>query len=323
MAPTCLSRDKVVKRRGRPPGTKKQAAKPTTPKVRRKRTSKLQDADGAPPAKSRGRPSGSRNDDANDEPDEIAAKQPQTQRYVQLAPRTRRIAQEKIDTWPQVSHQVLEQVVGMLRDAKKDIANTQRDERRAILADETLNKLVRKLARQLSASRIPPQAKDIHFNIDKLTERCAQLFREVTTERHSKQLLKEQAKVAQHLLERDQENLEQLKRNAKKWKAEWKHQEKHGRLHPLLQDLEDDETGGDGPADIGLKQTKVEDASLVDLDSPDPELAPLVEQLRRSLENMQGNHEQVAGIDEAMLDARGALDELLFRHAGAVQYAAL
>ena len=325
----------------------KQAPKPTSAKekTRQKRTTKSQDGSkAARPANPRGRPPGSRTAEANDEPDEIATEQTQTRapKYVQLAPRTRKIAQEQIDTWPQVSPAVLEQMVEMLRDAKKDIVNTQRDERRAMLADQTLTRLVRRLARQLSASRIPPQAKEVHFNIDKLTEHHAQLSREVARERHSKQLLKEQVKVAQHLLEADRENLERLKRNVKKWRTEWKHQEKQGRvsslsssatptdpaanrlqLHPLLEDAETGDAEGDGPDDIGLKVPEADVASPVDLDSPDAELAPIVEQLRRSLENMQGNHEQVAGIDEAMLAARGALDDVLFRRAEARQHAAL
>jgi chromosome segregation ATPase len=149
---------------------------------------------------------------------------------VQLEAKTKRIPQEQIDTWPQVSSHVLEQIEAVIRDAKKDIANTQRDERKVMAAHNTLNPLVRKLTRQLAASRIPPQAKDIHFNIDKLTERNAQLSREVTTARHSKQLLSEQAKVAERMLEKDEEQLEQLKKDAKKWRTEWKHQEKHGRV---------------------------------------------------------------------------------------------
>jgi chromosome segregation ATPase len=147
---------------------------------------------------------------------------------VQLEAKTKRIPQEQIDTWPQVSSHVLEQIEAVIRDAKKDIANTQRDERKVMAAHNTLNPLVRKLTRQLAASRIPPQAKDIHFNIDKLTERNAQLSREVTTARHSKQLLSEQANVAERMLEKDEEQLEQLKKDAKKWRTEWKHQEKHG-----------------------------------------------------------------------------------------------
>jgi hypothetical protein len=59
------------------------------------------------------------------------------------------------------------------------------------------------------------------------------------------------------------------------------------------------------------------------LDAPDAELAPVLEQLRRSLENTQGNHAQVEGVDDAMQDAQAALDEVLFRHASAQQYAVL
>jgi hypothetical protein len=172
---------------------------------------------------------------AHPEPDESGHEAPKSrEKYVQLETRTKRIPQEQIDTWPQVSSQVLEQIVAVMRDAKKDIANTQRDERKIIAAHNTLNPLVRKLARQLAASRIPPQAKDIHFNIDTLTERNAQVSREVTTARHSKQLLSEQVKVTEHLLAKDEENLEELKKNAKKWRTEWKHQEKHGRVRSLL-----------------------------------------------------------------------------------------
>ncbi|KAH7392656.1 CENP-Q, a CENPA-CAD centromere complex subunit-domain-containing protein [Pyrenochaeta sp. MPI-SDFR-AT-0127] len=254
--------------------------------------------------------------------DDIAQEEPRShKKYVQLETRTKRIPQDQIDTWPQVSPQVLEQIIAVVRDAKKDIANTQRDERKVITAHNALNPLVKRLSRQLSASRIPPQAKDIHFNIDKLTERNAQVSREVTTARHSKQLLSEQVKIAQNLLEKDDENLNQLKKNAKKWRTEWKHQEKHGRLHPLLQDRDSVEIQQDGPDAISLKQSKPADFSL--LAEPDAELASVLEQLRRSLDNMQGNHTQVEGIDEAMRNAQAALDDVLFRHASAQQYAAL
>jgi ribosomal protein L17 len=165
------------------------------------------------------------------EPDEIAEEEPKSRKkHVQLEARTKRIPQEQIETWPQVSSHVLEQIEAVIRDAKKDIANSQRDERRVIAAHNMLNPLVRKLTRQVAASRIPPQAKDIHFNIDKLTERNAQVSREVTTARHSKQLLGEQVRVAEHLLKKDEDSLEQLKKDAKKWRTEWKHQEKHGRV---------------------------------------------------------------------------------------------
>lgn len=78
---------------------------------------------------------------------------------------------------------------------------------------------------------------------------------------------------------------------------------------------------GDTPDDIGLRQAKPTSTML--LDEPDQDLAPVLEQLRRSLENLQGNHTQVEGIDEALRDAQTALDDVLYRHATTAQYAAL
>jgi hypothetical protein len=224
------------KKRGRPPGSRnsnagtKPASKQTATKKGKaqKRPSQqepedeLSIIDAEPTQSSRPR---------KRKADDIAVPEPKSRKqYVQLEAKTKRISQEQIDGWPQVSTQVLEQITTVIRNAKKDIAETQRDDRRIMAAHNTLNPLVRRLARQLAASRIPPQAKDIHFNIDKLTERNAQVSREVTTARHSKQLLGEQVKVAERLLKKDEANLEELKRNAKKWRSEWKHQEKHGRV---------------------------------------------------------------------------------------------
>lgn len=248
-APTASGGKGEKKRRGRPPGSRnsgvaaKRAPKSTEAKAKAKpkargkqRPSQAEPedeeedelsgllAEEAPPARPRKRKAHTERDDAEDE-------EPQPhKKYVQLEARTKRISQEQIDTWPQVSNQVLEQIVAVIRDAKKDIANTQRDERRVMAAHNTLNPLVRKLARQLAASRIPPQAKDIHFNIDKLTERNAHVSRDVTTARHSKQLLSEQITVAEHLLAKDEENLGELKKAARKWRTEWKHQKKMGRV---------------------------------------------------------------------------------------------
>lgn len=63
------------------------------------------------------------------------------------------------------------------------------------------------------------------------------------------------------------------------------------------------------------------DVSLID--TPESDLTPHLEQLRKSLESMQGNHEQVSGMDTGMVDAQVALDDVLWRNASAEQYAAL
>lgn len=89
----------------------------------------------------------------------------------------------------------------------------------------------------------------------------------------------------------------------------------------MLKDLDNVETDSDGPEDISLKHSEPVHSSL--LETSDSELAPVLDQIRRSLEHMQSNHTQVEGIDEAMRDARAALDDVLFRHTDAQQYAAL
>lgn len=231
----------MKKRRGRPPGSRNSAGVTKPSQKRKAKATRKQPSRRDPEDEEEDELSGIQVDEvppppprkrkAQVEADESAHAAPESRKqYVQLEARKKRIPQEQIDTWPQVSSHVLEQIVAVIRDAKKDIANTQRDERKIIAAHNTLNPLLRQLFRRLAASRIPPEAKDIHFNIDKLTDRNTQVSREVTTARHSKQLLSEQVKVAEHLLRKDEEHLEQLKKNAKQWRTEWKHQDKHGRV---------------------------------------------------------------------------------------------
>lgn len=62
-----------------------------------------------------------------------------------------------------------------------------------------------------------------------------------------------------------------------------------------------------------------EPVDLSSLDSPDDQVGPVLEQLRRSLKNMQNNHRQLEGLDTAMGNAQAALDDVLFRHANAAQ----
>ncbi|KAJ4381044.1 hypothetical protein N0V86_003391 [Didymella sp. IMI 355093] len=335
--------DGAKKQRGRPPGSRnsgvsasrvaKPVAAPKTGKASGKKkpgreSQRNDEADElstvAPTQTQASRSYQPRKRKANAEVDEIADEHTKSQKkYVQLEQKKKRIPQDIIETWPHLPQNVLEQITTVIRDAKKDIANTQRDERRVMAAHNSLNPLVKRLVRHLSASRIPPQARDIHFNIDKLTERNGQVFREVTTARHSKQLLSEQVKITRHLLTKDEKDLDELKNDTKKWRAEWKHQQKDGRasVHPLLRDNEDVYVDGNDPDDIRLRPTTAVDTSV--LEAPDAELAPILDQLRRSLENMQGNHIQVEAIDEAMTHARMALDDVLFRQTSAQQYAAL
>lgn len=350
-APTRAGENNAKKRIGRPPGSRNSgvptdrvaksvasAKRGETNKSRKKSRKGEEEDELSALVSTHTQPSQARKRKTQPEADEIAEQPTRVQKkYVQLEPKTKRIPQNIVETWPHLSQQVLDQISAVVKDAKKDIANTQRDERKVMAAHNTLNPLVKRLVRHLAASKIPPQAKDIHFNIDKLTDRNGHVFRDVTTARHSKQLLSEQVKATQTLLTKDEKSLDELKKNAKRWKAEWKHQQRHGRVgignwryseaanlpqvHPLLRDSEGADTNGDYHDDIRLKSVAAIDARA--LDASDAELASILEQLRRSLENMQGNHAQVEGIGEAMTEAQTALDDVLFRHVSAQQYAAL
>jgi hypothetical protein len=92
-------------------------------------------------------------------------------------------------------------------------------------------------------------------------------------------------------------------------------------VHPLLHDTHSTTPTSDSPEDISL--TRAAPVATGSLSRPDAALAPALEQLRRSLENLQGNHAQVRGVEGAMMDAQVALDDVLFRHASAEQYAAV
>ncbi|KAF3008728.1 hypothetical protein E8E13_009801 [Curvularia kusanoi] len=327
----------VRKRRGRPPGSRNSGAtanrvakpvanassgKKTKPKKKPHRDEEADELSAF--ASTQNQSSRSRQRHADEQRDEVAAEPAKAQkRYIQLETKTKRIPQDVIETWPHLSQQVLEQIDVFIKDAKKDIANTQRDERKVMAAHNSLNPLVKRLLRHLAASKIPSQARDYHFNIDKLTERNGQVFRDVSTARHSKQLLGEQIRVTQKLRDKDEAELDELRNDAKKWQTEWKHQQRHGRVHQLLRDDEvlESDVDGDDADEIRLKPATTRYTTA--LDAPDAELAPILNQLRRSLENMQGNHEQLGPIGLSMTNAQSALDDVLFRHSSAQQYATL
>lgn len=249
-APTRSSGDGTKKRRGRPPGSRKSgatvdrvaklvaAAKKSRKNKTGKKTRGEDDEDelstlvpSQPQPQPQPRTTQARKRMEPPDVDEITAKPTKVKRkYIQLESRTKRIPQDVVETWPHLPQHVLEQISAVVKDAKKDIANRQRDERKVMAAHNTLNPLVKRLVRHISASKIPPQARDIHFNIDKLTEQIGHVFRDVTTARHSKQLLSKQVRVAQDLLSLDEKNLSELKKDAREWKAEWKHQERHGQV---------------------------------------------------------------------------------------------
>ena len=174
--------------------------------------------------------------------------QPDTARkYVQLAPKARRIPQHLIETWPTITPPVLDQIsmktsctyitqrhwliftfhTGiLLKRAKDGTALSRRDPRKRDEAEEVLNAIVQKLERHCARIKMPPQAKALDFDLNRLTERNERVYREVTTARHRKQLLEEQVEIASATLKTDENLTEKMKENAQQWRRRWKSQEK-------------------------------------------------------------------------------------------------
>jgi hypothetical protein len=133
---------------------------------------------------------------------------------------------------------------------------------------------------------------------------------------HSTDLLKGMIDKEEAQLRKDKEVLVDFESNARVEKAALKNLSV--KPHHILRLPKNFEIGSDSAEDIGLVKHKAADQSL--FDDVDPELAPLLDTLRNHLESMQGNHEQVHGIDAAVREAQAALDEVLFKHASPQQY---
>jgi hypothetical protein len=168
--------------------------------------------------------------EAADDVDEIATKAvadtSTVPKYVQLAPVTRRIPKKTIESWPDISPPILEQVQLMLRRAKDGVALSRRDPQKRTEADEVLNVFIRQLERALADSKIPPQARALNFDLDRLLERNEYVYQEVTTARHKKQLLEEQVESVTEQLRDEEATVTKLEENAQQWRRRWKDQEK-------------------------------------------------------------------------------------------------
>ncbi|KAF2190810.1 hypothetical protein K469DRAFT_393028 [Zopfia rhizophila CBS 207.26] len=337
MAPTRAGTHGAKKKRGRPSNASKVAAirssqtskrgpKSSMAKQKPKRKSSSESRAGRPPksaAAPKAQPSTGRKRQVQEAEIENSSFEGQaTQKYARLVPRTRRITQETVAKWKNPSQLVQDQIREVLAFAKLEVSQTRgSDERKREVAEETLRMLVRKLENRLSNMVLPPQAKDLHFNLNRLAERNKSLEAQIVPALDLIKVLEEQVRTAQSGLDADVKNLGRLKADLESLRGMHNTQKKKAKLHPLLKLPKGFEIEGDGPEDIGLKTSAPVDMSS--LEAPDPELAPLLGQLRRSLESMQANHAQVQGIDETMKDAEMALDDVLFKHASAQQYDSL
>ncbi|KAF2497689.1 hypothetical protein BU16DRAFT_482847 [Lophium mytilinum] len=209
-----------------------------------------------------------------------------------------------------------EQIKNIFKTALRPVVASRRDERRRLEAEQVVGAMIRKLEQRLPKMPFPPNTKDTDFDLEKVVERNRMLENQLTPAMHSIDLLKAAIEKEEAQLERDKEVLAEFEENAKAEKTALKNMSV--KPHPMLRLPKNFEIGDDSAEDIGLVRQKTAKQAL--FDDPDPDFAPLLDTLRNHLESMQGNHEQVQGIDAVMQEAQAALDDVLFTHASPQQY---
>lgn len=125
-----------------------------------------------------------------------------------------------------ISTPVLDQISVVLRRAKDAIVLSRRDPQKQQEADEVLNGVIRHLERHFANTKIPPQSKAHHFDLDHIAAHNERVYQELTTTRHRNQLLDEQIKIAVAKLKEEEEALNRMKENKQQWRRRWKSQEK-------------------------------------------------------------------------------------------------
>lgn len=165
--------------------------------------------------------------DPADERDNAAARPAsKAPRYSYLAPKIKRIQEDMIEKWPVISPPVLEQISAVLKGARDVIAWTRRDPQKQREAEETLNKIIPHLETYFSTTKVPPQAKAYHFDLDYLTGLNERIYADLTTARHRNQMLEDQIEKAGVKLREEEHILNQYKENAQQWRKRWQNQKR-------------------------------------------------------------------------------------------------
>ncbi|KAI9665951.1 MAG: hypothetical protein M1821_003886 [Bathelium mastoideum] len=224
-----------------------------------------------------------------------------------LEPRVRKISQATITSkWSALSPAAQQHAQDTLKAAKRTIVMSHWDERRRTEADLAINAAIKKVERRMPRMRFPPKTKDIHFDLDKLTENTRLLESQLTSAIHAVELLKAEIKKEDAALDVDRDQLAELQKNAK---AEYRECTKQAsKTHPLLQ-ATDSGPRDDTAEEIRLRKPRANAED--DLEGADPDIANLFQQFSSHLQSMSKNHEQVHGLRDVIMEAQIELDRVL------------
>lgn len=260
------------------------------------------------PATKRKRDSDSLEDDSDDND---ARRTHDHKRFAFLKPRVRHVAERTIKSkWTTLPEPVQEKVRDMFKSLERPVIVRHHDERKRIEAQTAVGAVVRNLAKRLPRMPFPPVTKDTSFDYEAALDENRALEAQLATVTNSVDLLKAEVEKEEALLAKETRQLEELEKNAKRAEAERKRQMKNE--HPILRQLDDLSSSHGRDQKLGrfaAPEIRTDDVSLCDYD-PDPELQALIKQLNGHLQSMQNNIAPLAGLRDAIILSRAALDLL-------------
>ncbi|WEW57163.1 hypothetical protein PRK78_002625 [Emydomyces testavorans] len=261
-------------------------------------------------------------------------------RIARLIPRTRHISERVIKAkWTTLPEAIQDRIKELFHSIELPVLTKQRDEKKRIQAQTALGAVRKNLGKRLPRMPFPPGTKAISFDYEAAlnendTSKIAGmtpgligmqrlLESQLATMASSAALLRNEIKREELELARDTGKLEELEKNAKAAKAQSKKQTKN--LHPVLRRVERLPPRIKDPADFNVPDNQDKPELLCDVCTlplawsvanqdlqmgADPDVLPLVKQLRNHVESMRTNASQVTGIREAITRAQSTLSML-------------
>ncbi|KFY07447.1 hypothetical protein V492_07141 [Pseudogymnoascus sp. VKM F-4246] len=224
-------------------------------------------------------------------------------------------------TWEPLPATAHDRAMQVLADIEKSVVQRLRDERKRTQASTAIQMVTRRLGRKITRGLpFPPGSRpqrEEDFDFERILDATRKHEGLLTPALHGVDLLKAEIKREEVMLEREQEALEKLQRNAHAERTRRKAEAK--RLHPSLAKREGDVVKWDDRDQLNLAEEQttgdvLEDAKI------DDDLRPLVEELQNHLESMRNNFKQVEGIVPAIEKSEAVIRTALLKQIDEERY---
>ncbi|KAI5289003.1 hypothetical protein KEM54_004577 [Ascosphaera aggregata] len=183
-------------------------------------------------------------------------------------------------------------------------------EQKRVFAQDVIGDMRRRLIKRLPEMVFPPKTREADFDHEAALLENRNLEAQLAATTGSIDLLRAEVERQKSMLAKETKSLESLKANAQSAATERKRLAK--RTHPKIQDIETCRQRAVSPHLPANATFTVPSAHslLCDIDENDPDLYPIVRQLRRHLDSMRQNHSQIGDMKIAVGKAKAVVDSI-------------